>query len=582
MALFSVSVTALAGYIATTASAFNTVHSNYRNADKDSRHIQLQKEHLQLNQAMLNDLIPNTSNTLHGLKSSLADIETALPTRPCAGKKRDKLRWAAYGGKRKAQEEIGRLKEIETSTAVTLLLTTNDKLRELIEIYKAQNEHFSERDQKLSRHESRLGLLESYMGEYELRARFRRSPAHLDQQLVARIHYCNWMLSLGITLRLIVSSDNCRTIYGLMFRWPLFYSLVLVWRVRIMRGWPMALYISLRPKREIPSDSAIIKACLENDVKCIQRLFSESLAHVTDVTSNNLTLLRFAIRGGHLEVVKLLLDNGADPNQTFGKFETSPLNNAFLTGRADMIRLLFTAKADLDHVNHRTWTSLHYLWDPDIPNHSTTSEILDICTTHQFDRWNSKDRAGWAPIHRVAAYGKADHIKKLFNMGVVDRHAVPLTVAGWSPLQCAVRFGNLSTFKYLVEETRTFVNSLVEMQDKRGWTLLHLAAASGSQELITFLLSTGLDPTALSDRATLLLPEELDDKALTPRTIAEHYGFIQEYDSALQVTGYLDAVSIDQTTGKKAPEAPEQVTDNLSKPRCPYSMMAATDFCKAS
>jgi len=128
MALFSVSVTALAGYIATTASAFNTVHSNYRNADKDSRHIQLQKEHLQLNQAMLNDLIPNTSNTLHGLKSSLADIETALPTRPCAGKKRDKLRWAAYGGKRKAQEEIGRLKEIETSTAVTLLLTTNDKL----------------------------------------------------------------------------------------------------------------------------------------------------------------------------------------------------------------------------------------------------------------------------------------------------------------------------------------------------------------------------------------------------------------------------------------------------------------------
>jgi hypothetical protein len=54
--------------------------------------------------------------------------------------------------------------------------------------------------------------------------------------------------------------------------------------------------------------------------------------------------------------------------------------------------------------------------------------------------------------------------------------------------------------------------------------LLHLAAASGSEEMLTFLLSIGLDPTALSDRATLLLPEELGDKALTPRTIAEHYG----------------------------------------------------------
>src|SRR5882724_4638268 len=54
MALFSFSATALAGYIAKTAAGLNTVRSDYRNADKDSRYIQLQKEHLQLNQSMLN------------------------------------------------------------------------------------------------------------------------------------------------------------------------------------------------------------------------------------------------------------------------------------------------------------------------------------------------------------------------------------------------------------------------------------------------------------------------------------------------------------------------------------------------
>jgi ankyrin repeat protein len=137
-------------------------------------------------------------------------------------------------------------------------------------------------------------------------------------------------------------------------------------------------------------------------------------------------------------------------------------------------------------------------------------------------------------------------------MGVVDRYATPpLTILGWSPIQCAARFGNLSTFKYLVEETRTPVDRLVEMQDKRGWALLHLAAASGSEEMVIFLLSTGLDPTALSDRATLLLPEELGDKALTPRTIAEHYNFIQEYDNALRATGYLDSTKTDQGIGKE-------------------------------
>jgi ankyrin repeat protein len=265
-----------------------------------------------------------------------------------------------------------------------------------------------------------------------------------------------------------------------------------------------------------------------------------------------LTSQKFAIRGGHVEVVEFLLQNGADPNQTFGKNETSPLNNAFLTGRADMIRLLYSAHADLDHVNTRTWTSIYYLWDPEIPNHSTTSEILEFCATHQFDGWNFRDRAGWAPIHRVAAFGQAEHIRKLFNMGVVDRYATPpLTILGWSPIQCAARLGNLSTFKYLVEETRTPVDRLVEMQDKRGWTLLHLAAASGSEEMFTFLLSIGLDPTALSDRATLLLPEELGDKALTPRTVADHYGFVQEYDNALRATGYLCPTKTDQGIGEE-------------------------------
>jgi ankyrin repeat protein len=168
----------------------------------------------------------------------------------------------------------------------------------------------------------------------------------------------------------------------------------------------------------------------------------------------------------------------------------------------------------------------------------------------------SVDRAGWAPIHRAAAFGKADHIKKIFNMRVIGRYATPLTVAGWSPLQCAARFGNLLTFAYLVEEMQTHVNRLVEMQDKRGWNLLHLAAASGSEELMVFLLSISLDPTTLSDPASLLLPKELRNKALTPRTVAEHHGFVQEYDKALGVTGCLDTRTADQATCKKVSKEP--------------------------
>ena len=144
-------------------------------------------------------------------------------------------------------------------------------------------------------YDSRLELLEAYARNHELRALralSERCPAHLDQQMAARIHCCNWILSLGISLCLIVSGNEYRTIYNVMFRWPLFYSMVLVWRMSMIRGWPSGLYISIRPRTEIPSDSAIIKACQENDVKCIQNLLSNSQADVNDVTPDNLTPLR--------------------------------------------------------------------------------------------------------------------------------------------------------------------------------------------------------------------------------------------------------------------------------------------------
>lgn len=223
--------------------------------------------------------------------------------------------------------------------------------------------------------------------------------------------------------------------------------------------------------------------------------------------------------------MRFLLENGADANQTFGRRETSPLNAAFLTGNVEIIRLLLSADADLEYVNTKTWTSIYYLWgsDPNWKHHAST-EILNICATYGFKGWRSPDRSGWAPIHRAAAFGRAEDITKLFNMRVVDRWNPPLTVAYWCPLQCAARYGNLSTFKALTSEYRFQNSALSSIRDQRGWTLLHLAAASGSEGMLSHLLSIGLNQHTLSDKATLLLPPELENRHLAPGDIAEHYG----------------------------------------------------------
>ena len=190
----------------------------------------------------------------------------------------------------------------------------------------------------------------------------------------------------------------------------------------------------------------------------------------------------------------------------------------------------------MEYVNTRAWTSLSYLWDPDLPNHSCTLEILDICSAKRFNGWDYADTVGWAPIHRAAAFGKGRHINKLIDLGVsVGRETV---LGNWSPLQCAVRYGNMSTFSFLAEDIP--ISILLTLKDNRGWTLLHLAAASGSGEMISFLVEMGAEPTALSYPASVLVPEEMEYRELTPRIIAGYYGHGQLYDDALRAAGLSD------------------------------------------
>jgi ankyrin repeat protein len=96
----------------------------------------------------------------------------------------------------------------------------------------------------------------------------------------------------------------------------------------------------------------------------------------------------------------------------------------------------------------------------------------------------------------------------------------------------------MSTFSFLAENVP--VPILLILKDSRGWTLLHLAAASGSAKMMTFLAEMGVDPMALSDPASVLVPEELEYMELTPQTIAEYYGHGRLYDDALRAVGLSD------------------------------------------
>jgi ankyrin repeat protein len=206
------------------------------------------------------------------------------------------------------------------------------------------------------------------------------------------------------------------------------------------------------------------------------------------------------------------------------------LNIAFLYGHPEIARMLLRAKADLDYVNRRMWTSPRYIFDPELSK-LDTSHLLEICLTEEFDQWNSPDAAGWTILHRAAAFGQARDVTTLIVMGADTTAKV--SVMYWMPIHCAAKFGNLSTFDVLADKFPR--HALKNLTDSRGWTFLHLAAASGSLDLLVSLLCRRLSPDLRSNASHLSVPQGLEGVEATPLDIARACGQQDVYLRSLKL-----------------------------------------------
>jgi len=66
-----------------------------------------------------------------------------------------------------------------------------------------------------------------------------------------------------------------------------------------------------------------------------------------------------AVKSGNIDVVKLLLEKGADPNVSFDDATGSPLDSAVLGGDPEMVRLLIAGGAKVNYKMRGAYTALH-------------------------------------------------------------------------------------------------------------------------------------------------------------------------------------------------------------------------------
>jgi len=107
--------------------------------------------------------------------------------------------------------------------------------------------------------------------------------------------------------------------------------------------------------------TALIRECATGDVELVRLLLASGVS-AEFRGGCGASPLRLAVESGHTGVVRLLLEAGANVDDTGGLhfLGRQPLHVASLNGRVEIVRLLIASGAAVDEPDHAGWSPLGY------------------------------------------------------------------------------------------------------------------------------------------------------------------------------------------------------------------------------
>ncbi|KAK4167279.1 ankyrin repeat-containing domain protein [Cladorrhinum sp. PSN259] len=247
----------------------------------------------------------------------------------------------------------------------------------------------------------------------------------------------------------------------------------------------------------------------------------------------DLAPLHWAAANGHKDIVKLLLDRGANISSRTGAWKRrtaggqTPLHLAARQGYLDVCELLLGMGADIsDRDAARGAVALHYA------AHHGHVTVIQLLLRKGVDV-NENDYRGRTALHEAAQYGHYDVARLLIEKGA-DVEAT--TVRGWGATVLLVaapherivglliemgvdvsrKVGSTTALHYMAElgnvgAIRLMLENGADIEEKdpesRGRTPLLLAAFYGKLEAVRFLILAGADIYATDSRGYTALDE---------------------------------------------------------------------------
>ena len=251
--------------------------------------------------------------------------------------------------------------------------------------------------------------------------------------------------------------------------------------------------------------SPIIVASAYGNTEMVDLILSQSGVNVNMKIRGSETAIHYASREGYTDIVGRLLDNGAAPDESNDVGDT-PLLLAAKCGYLDIVNILINNGAKMDQRNHEG----HDIWQYAIEYKG--NELLEALVVAVQDMSDP----GRRPLSIAASMGKIDKIEFLVRLGL---DVQTTDKDGNSFLHFAAMQDQAEVIK------RFHTRELLDMQNKKGNTVFHIAAYRGHENTLKALMELKANPGIKNNKGETVL----HSAAYSKRIGAESVGMLTEY-----------------------------------------------------
>lgn len=187
------------------------------------------------------------------------------------------------------------------------------------------------------------------------------------------------------------------------------------------------------------------------------------------------------------EIIKLLVENGADVHRKTLRYHLQPIHLAAMYGFDQCIRQLIEYGADVDALDNKSrspvFLSIKY------GNLSTVRTLIDL----KANIYIRNQGGGFSLLHLACELGQLDIIKLLVEKGADIN--LKMKYDECTPLMIACKKGDIEMAKLLLD-----LGADVNQRDVQGRSSLHIACEKNYPELVELLIGKGKASTDIKDR----------------------------------------------------------------------------------